>query len=450
VKQKKTVSYYTLGCKLNFSETSTISRDLEQEGYNKVEFNYGADMCIINTCSVTENADKKCRNITRKALSYNANTFIIIIGCYAQLKPEEISDIDGVDLILGANEKFEISKYIDNINKKSKSVFYNKAIKQTKEFIPGYSLGDRTRSFLKIQDGCNYFCSFCTIPLARGRSRSSDIETTVQKAKEIAEKGVKEIVLTGINIGDFGNKTDETFLDLIKKLNEIKDVERFRISSIEPDLLNDNIIQFVSKENKFVNHFHIPLQSGSDHILKKMRRKYNSKLYKDKIHLIKDLMPNACIGVDVIVGFPGETEDEFNLTYNLIKELPISYLHVFTYSERDNTTAVLIKDGIIPMSIRKQRSNQLRILSEKKKREFYNSQIARTEKVLFEANNKKDCMYGFTSNYIKVEAPYNPFMTNQSTNVRLTKINENCIMKGEFIEEQVITQQETLGKILIN
>ena len=445
MKQKKTVSYYTLGCKLNFSETSTISRSLKEEGYKKVAFNYGADMCIINTCSVTENADKKCRNITRKALSYNANTFIIIIGCYAQLKPEEISNIDGVDLILGANEKFEISKYIGDINKKSKSIFYNKAIKQTKEFIPGYSLGDRTRSFLKIQDGCNYFCSFCTIPLARGRSRSSDIETTVQKAKEIAAKGVKEIVLTGINIGDFGNKTDETFLDLIKELNKSKNVERFRISSIEPDLLNDDIIQFVSKTDKFADHFHIPLQSGSDKILKKMRRKYNSKLYKDKIYLIKDLMPNACIGVDVIVGFPGETEEEFNLTYKLIQELPISYLHVFTYSERDNTTAVLIKDGIVPMSIRKQRSNQLRILSEKKKREFYNSQIARTEKVLFEANNKKDCMYGFTSNYIKVEAPYNPFMTNQSTNIRLTKINENCIMKGEFIEEQVISKQETLG-----
>ena len=445
MKQKKTVSYYTLGCKLNFSETSTISRSLKEEGYKKVAFNYGADMCIINTCSVTENADKKCRNITRKALSYNANTFIIIIGCYAQLKPEEISNIDGVDLILGANEKFEISKYIGNINKKSKSIFYNKAIKQTKEFVPGYSLGDRTRSFLKIQDGCNYFCSFCTIPLARGRSRSSDIETTVQKAKEIAAKGVKEIVLTGINIGDFGNKTDETFLDLIKELNKSKNVERFRISSIEPDLLNDDIIQFVSKTDKFASHFHIPLQSGSDKILKKMRRKYNSKLYKDKIYLIKDLMPNACIGVDVIVGFPGETEEEFNLTYKLIQELPISYLHVFTYSERDNTTAVLIKDGIVPMSIRKQRSNQLRILSEKKKREFYNSQIARTEKVLFEANNKKNYMYGFTSNYIKVEAPYNPFMTNQSTNIRLTKINENCIMKGEFIEEQVISKQETLG-----
>ena len=445
MKQKKTVSYYTLGCKLNFSETSTISRSLKEEGYKKVAFNYGADMCIINTCSVTENADKKCRNITRKALSYNANTFIIIIGCYAQLKPEEISNIDGVDLILGANEKFEISKYIGDINKKSKSIFYNKAIKQTKEFVPGYSLGDRTRSFLKIQDGCNYFCSFCTIPLARGRSRSSDIETTVQKAKEIAAKGVKEIVLTGINIGDFGNKTDETFLDLIKELNKSKNVERFRISSIEPDLLNDDIIQFVSKTDKFASHFHIPLQSGSDKILKKMRRKYNSKLYKDKIYLIKDLMPNACIGVDVIVGFPGETEEEFNLTYKLIQELPISYLHVFTYSERDNTTAVLIKDGIVPMSIRKQRSNQLRILSEKKKREFYNSQIARTEKVLFEANNKKNYMYGFTSNYIKVEAPYNPFMTNQSTNIRLTKINENCIMKGEFIEEQVISKQETLG-----
>ena len=445
MKQRKTVSYYTLGCKLNFSETSTISRSLKEEGYQKVEFNSGADMCIINTCSVTENADKKCRNITRKALSYNAKTFIIIIGCYAQLKPAEISNIDGVDLILGANEKFEISKYINNINKKSKSLFYNKAIKQTKDFIPGYSLGDRTRSFLKIQDGCNYFCSFCTIPLARGRSRSANIETTLQKAKEIAEKDVKEIVLTGINIGDFGNKTDESFLDLIKELNNIKNIERFRISSIEPDLLNDNIIEFVGKEDKFANHFHIPLQSGSDNLLKKMRRKYNSRLYKDKINLIKTLIPNACIGADVIVGFPGETEDEFNLTYNLIKELPISYLHVFTYSERDNTSAVLIKDGIIPISIRKQRSNQLRILSEKKKREFYNSQIARTEKVLFEANNKKDCMYGFTSNYIKVEAPYNPFMTNQSTNIRLTKINENCIMKGEFIEEQVISKQETLG-----
>jgi len=450
VKQRKTVSYYTLGCKLNFSETSTISRSLKEEGYKKVEFNTGAEMCIINTCSVTDNADKKCRNITRKALSYNSKTFIIVIGCYAQLKPEEISNIEGVDLILGANEKFDISKYLDNINKNDKSIFYNKAIKQTKDFIPGYSLGDRTRSFLKIQDGCNYFCSFCTIPLARGRSRSADIATTLQKAREIAKKNVKEIVLTGINIGDFGNKTDESFLDLIKELNNIEDIERFRISSIEPDLLNDNIIEFVGKEDKFANHFHIPLQSGSDNLLKKMRRKYNSKLYKDKIHLIKTLIPNACIGADVIVGFPGETEDEFNLTYNLIKELPISYLHVFTYSERDNTSAVLIKDGIIPISIRKQRSNKLRILSEKKKREFYNSQIDRNEQVLFEANNKEDYMYGFTSNYIKVKAPFNPFMTNQSTNIKLSTIDENCIMKGEFIEEHLITQQNTFSKTLID
>ena len=319
----KTASFYTLGCKLNFSETSTISRDLELEGYAKVDFEMGADIYVINTCSVTDQADKKCRNIVRKALRHNPRAFIIVIGCYAQLKPKEISNINGVDLVLGAQEKFNIKNYLQNIQKKEKTILVNEPIKNIKTFNPGFSLGDRTRSFFKIQDGCNYFCSFCTIPLARGKSRSANIENTILKAKEIGRSEVKEVVLTGVNIGDFGNGTNENFFQLIKELDKLKSIPRYRISSIEPDLLKEEIINFVNSSNKFTPHFHIPLQSGSNELLKKMRRRYDTILYAQRIELIKLLMPKACIGVDVIVGFPGETEEEFNKTLNFLKSLPI-------------------------------------------------------------------------------------------------------------------------------
>jgi threonylcarbamoyladenosine tRNA methylthiotransferase MtaB len=364
--QYGTVAYHTLGCKLNFSETSTIARSLDEEGYAKIHFDNGADIYVINTCSVTEQADKKCRNIVRKALSFNPNALVFVIGCYAQLKPKEIASIEGVDFVLGANEKFNISKYLTNPKKNIDTVIKNKHIKETNTFIPGYSLGDRTRSFLKIQDGCNYFCSFCTIPLARGKSRSGTIEQTLLKAKELANENVKEVVLTGVNIGDFGNGSNENFYELIQELDKIEEIDRFRISSIEPDLLNSRIINFVSQSTRFVPHFHIPLQSGSDELLKKMRRRYNTQLYRERIELIKHLMPDACIGADVIVGFPGESDEEFNKTMDFLIELPLSYLHVFTYSERANTTATRMKD-IVPIATRKERSKQLRNLSEKKK-----------------------------------------------------------------------------------
>ena len=433
--QYGTAAFYTLGCKLNFSETSTIARNLEENGFAKVAFENKADVYVINTCSVTDQADKKCRNIVRKALSYNPEAFVIVIGCYAQLKPNEISNIEGVDLVLGANEKFNIINYLADFSKKKNTVIMNAPIKETKTFVPGFSTGDRTRSFLKVQDGCNYFCSFCTIPLARGRSRSGTIKETISKAKELASTGVKEVVLTGVNIGDFGNGTNESFLGLIKELDKIENIDRYRISSIEPDLLSPEIIEFVSKSKKFVPHFHIPLQSGSDLLLKKMRRRYGTSLYRERIDLIKGIMPDACIGVDVIIGFPGETEAEFNKTISFINELPVSYLHVFTYSERNNTTAVRMED-IVPVNLRRVRSKQLRILSEKKKRAFYNSQINKKEQVLFEKNEDDGNMFGFTSNYIKVKAPYNPLIINQTAMVKMTELNNDGTMKINYADQR--------------
>ena len=432
----KTAAFYTLGCKLNFSETSTISRDLEEEGYAKIDFELGADIYIINTCSVTDQADKKCRNIVRKALKYNPNAFIIVIGCYAQLKPEEISTIDGVDLVLGAQEKFNIGEYLDDTNKKNKPVLLNQSIKNVKTFYPGYSVGDRTRSFFKVQDGCNYFCSFCTIPLARGKSRSGSISQTIEKAKEIGRSEVKEVVLTGINLGDFGYGTNENFFQLIKELDRLNGIYRYRISSIEPDLLSEEIIQFVNSSNKFVPHFHIPLQSGSDYLLKKMRRKYNTDLYSSRIRLIKKLMPHACIGADVIVGFPGETEEEFNKTVEYLKSLPISYLHVFTYSERANTNAPKMND-IVPMDIRRKRSKQLRILSLKLKVQFYNENIGYKGKVLLESK-EEDNLIGFTENYIKVKIPFDDKMINTIQEVRIEKINSNIEAYGSVLEKHVL------------
>ena len=433
--QYGTVAYHTLGCKLNFSETSTIARALEEEGYAKIHFDKGADIYVINTCSVTEQADKKCRNIVRKALSFNPNAMVFVIGCYAQLKPKEISSIVGVDYVLGANEKFNISKYLTNREKNNQTVIKNNHIKETNTFIPGYSLGDRTRSFLKIQDGCNYFCSFCTIPLARGKSRSGTVEQTILKAKELANEKVKEVVLTGVNIGDFGNGSKEDFYELIQELDKIEGIDRFRISSIEPDLLNSKIINFVNQSNKFVPHFHIPLQSGSDDLLKKMRRRYNTQLYRDRIELIKKLMPDACIGADVIVGFPGESDEEFKKTMDFLIELPLSYLHVFTYSERANTTATRMKD-IVPIPKRKERSKQLRNLSEKKKRAFYLSQQGKNEKVVFEKQEENGVMYGFTSNYVKVKTGYNPYMINQTGHVKLMEVGTDGIMKIIFTQEK--------------
>ena len=427
----RTAAFYTLGCKLNFSETSTIARDLEEVGFARVEFEKGADIYIINTCSVTDQADKKCRNIVRKALKYNPNAFVVVIGCYAQLKPKEISSINGVDLVLGAQEKFKISDYLSKIDKNSSTVVMNKHIKHDNEFYPGYSQGDRVRSFFKVQDGCNYFCSFCTIPLARGKSRSGSVKQTILKAKELANSEVKEVVLTGVNIGDFGNGTNENFYDLIKELDKIENIDRFRISSIEPDLLSDQIIEFVHNSNKFVPHFHIPLQSGSDQLLKSMRRRYDTKLYSDKIEKIKKLMPNACIGVDVIVGYPGETDEEFNKTMNFLKSLPISYLHVFTYSERANTTAPRM-GKVVPMEERRKRSKQLRILSLKLKQKFYQEQIGSQEKVLLETK-EDNSIYGFTENYIKVKIPGEMELKNNIVNVKLKELNSDIEAIGEII-----------------
>lgn len=419
----KTASFYTLGCKLNFSETSTIARDLENEGFARVEFESGADIYVINTCSVTDQADKKCRNVVRRALKYNSSAFIVVIGCYAQLKPKEISSIKGVDLVLGAQEKFNLKSFLHDIEKRKETQIENKHIKHVNEFYPGYSKGDRVRSFFKVQDGCNYFCSFCTIPLARGKSRSANVEETMVKAREIASSEVKEVVLTGVNIGDFGYGTKERLIDLLIELDKLEQINRFRISSIEPDLLSNEIIEFVHKSKRFVPHFHIPLQSGSDILLKSMRRRYNTELYKSRIEKIKDLMPKACIGVDVIVGYPGETEEEFNKTVHFLKSLPISYLHVFTYSERANTTAPRMGE-IVPMEERRKRSKQLRILSLKLKQQFYQNNLGKTEKVLLE-NQEDGYHYGFTENYVKVKLTAQKVKKNEIVSVKLNEINND-------------------------
>jgi len=423
----KTVAFYTLGCKLNFSETSTIARLFEKGGFEKTEFENPADVYVVNTCSVTDHADTKCRNIVRQALRNNPDAFVAVVGCYAQLKPEEIAEIPGVDIVLGANEKFNLLQYIEN-TKKEKAGIHACEIKEVKDFIPSWSAGDRTRTFLKVQDGCDYFCAFCTIPLARGFSRSENIEKTVQHAHEAAATGVKEIVLTGVNIGDFGNGTDENFLQLIQELDKVEGVERFRISSIEPNLLTDEIIEFVASSNKFVPHFHIPLQSGSDKILAAMRRRYESKLYAERVAKIKELMPNTCIGADVIVGFPGETEEDFLQTYKFLNELAVSYLHVFTYSERDNTTALRIKE-VVPVEERKRRNKMLTILSEKKKRHFYEQQNGKEFIVLFEQENNNGMISGWTENYIRVKTEYDETLINQLVKVKLTEMDTDGTFK---------------------
>lgn len=412
--QYKRVAFHTLGCKLNFAETSAIARDFREAGYARVQMDDQPDVLVINTCSVTDQADKKCRNIVSRAIRHNPGVFVAVIGCYAQLKPQEIATIEGVNIVLGANEKFNIVKHVEQTNQSSTAVIKAGEIKDVKTFIPSYSKGDRTRTFLKVQDGCNYFCAFCTIPLARGRSRSATIEETILEAKKAIAEGAKEIVLTGVNIGDFGTANGETFLDLITQLDDLDGIERYRISSIEPNLLEDAIIEFVANSKKFMPHFHIPLQSGSDTILQAMRRRYRTDLYKSRIERIKSLMPDASIGVDVIVGFPGESDELFNETRDFITSLPVSYLHVFTYSERDNTTALRI-DDVVPMEKRHERNKVLRIIGENKKSHFYHSYKNQIRPVLWEAENDEGMMSGFTNNYIKVRTPFDANLVNQIT-----------------------------------
>jgi threonylcarbamoyladenosine tRNA methylthiotransferase MtaB len=444
MQQYRKVAYYTLGCKLNFSETSTISRLFDDAGYAKVDFEDRPDIYIINTCSVTENADKKCKQLVKRAMGINPEAFVVVIGCYAQLKPEEIAAIPGVDMVLGANEKFNLVEHIEQIElKEEKARIFNDHIKKTTDFVPAFSFGDRTRSFLKIQDGCDYFCTFCTIPLARGKSRNASIEETVKEARKIAETDIKEVVLTGVNIGDFGQGGEENFFELIKSLDQVEGIDRYRISSIEPNLLSNEIIDFCLNESKrFVPHFHIPLQSGNDRLLKAMRRKYERSLYAERVALIKTIRPDACIGVDVIVGFPGETDEEFLDSVNFLKDLDISYLHVFTYSERANTTAVKLGDAV-PMNVRKERSRQLHILSEKKKRAFYESQLGTTRSVLFEQEEDEGMMYGFTENYIKVKMPYHAEMVNTFQTLTLETIDRDGIVKGfVMIPDKVLSSSK--------
>lgn len=434
--QFKKVAFYTLGCKLNFSETSTIARQLQDAGYGRVAFEDDPDVFIINTCSVTDNADKKCRSVVRKALRINPEAVVIVIGCYAQLKPTEIAEIPGVNLVLGAEEKFNVAEYLEREDIAEKGQTAARAIKHTKEFIPGFSSNDRTRTFLKVQDGCNYFCAFCTIPLARGRSRSASIEETLKVARDAAAAGAKEVVLTGVNIGDFGNGTDESFLDLVRQLDQVEGIERFRISSIEPNLLNDEIIEFVTVSKKFVPHFHIPLQSGSDRILQAMRRRYRSDLYRERVEKIKELMPDACIGVDVITGFPGETDEEFQVTYDFLKDLPVSYLHAFTYSERANTTAIRLEEAV-PKEVRYERTKMLRVLSHKKKKAFYQEQIGTTREILVEAEEDAGMMNGFTENYVKVKIPFDESLINTVKTVKLTAIDRDGLVKVELQNEAI-------------
>ncbi|WP_306550999.1 tRNA (N(6)-L-threonylcarbamoyladenosine(37)-C(2))-methylthiotransferase MtaB [Daejeonella sp.] len=432
----KKVAFYTLGCKLNFSESSAIGRQFNDAGFETVAFTDQADVYLINTCSVTDHADKKCRKVVKEALKHSPNAYIAVVGCFAQLKPKEISEIPGVDIVLGAAEKFMIIDYITDLTKQEKTLIFNQDISEAKNFISSYSLGERTRTFLKVQDGCDYTCSFCTIPLARGASRSDTIPHVIEQANEIAASGVKEIVLTGVNLGDFGiinGIRENKFFDLVQALDQVDGIDRIRISSIEPNLLSDEIIEFVSQSNKFVPHFHIPLQSGCNKVLALMRRRYKREVYAERVTKIKTLMPDCCIGVDVIVGFPNETQEDFLDTYNFLNELNVSYLHVFTYSERENTAAAEMK-GSVPGALRAERSKMLHILSEKKRRAFYQTQVGKSTQVLFEADHKNGFMHGFSRNYVKVRAPYDPLLINDIKQVKF----ENIASDGDMeISESV-------------
>ena len=437
---QKKVAFYTLGCKLNFSETATIARNFTSEGFERVAFEEKADIYVINTCSVTDNADKRFKSIVKKALKQNDEAFLIAVGCYAQLKPTELAAVGGVDLVLGATEKFNVTSYINDLTKNNIGEVHSCEISDADFYVGAYSIGDRTRAFLKVQDGCDYKCTYCTIPLARGVSRSDTVQNVLDNAKEISSKGIKEIVLTGVNIGDygkgeFGNKKHEhTFLDLVKELDKVEGIHRLRISSIEPNLLKDETIDFVATSASFVPHFHIPLQSGSDELLKKMKRRYLKNTYTNRVSRIKDAMPNACIGVDVIVGFPGETDALFLETYNYLNDLEISYLHVFTYSERPNTAAVEL-DGVIPKKVRAKRSKMLRGLSAKKRRAFYESQLGNTLTVLFESENKEGYIHGFTENYVKVKTPWNPGLVNTLHEITLSEIDEDGSVRLNFTKK---------------
>ena len=446
---RKKVAFYTLGCKLNFSETSTIARSFKNEGFDRVNFSEEADIYVINTCSVTENADKRFKTIVRQAQKIKPEAFIIAVGCYAQLKPQELADVKGVDLVLGATEKFNVTSYINDLlshpeRNRGVGEVHSCEIEEANFYVGSYSVGDRTRAFLKVQDGCDYKCTYCTIPLARGISRSDTLSNVLKNAKEISEQNIKEIVLTGVNIGDygkgeFGNKIHEhTFFELVKALDNVEGIERLRISSIEPNLLKNETIAFVSQSKTFVPHFHVPLQSGHNDILKLMKRRYSRELYVERISKIKEVMPHACIGVDVIVGFPGETDEHFLETYNFLSTIDVSYLHVFTYSERDNTEAVEL-EGIVPKNVRTKRSKMLRGLSIKKRRAFYESQINNERTVLFEGENKEGYIHGFTENYVKVKTPWNPDLVNTLHKVKLTEIDEDGLVRFNFIEEKVLS-----------
>lgn len=432
--QYKKVAFYTLGCKLNFSETSGIAQNFEQGGFARVDFEEQPDVFVINTCSVTDNADKKCRNIVRKAKNINPKAYVAVIGCYAQLKPKEIANIEGVNLVLGANEKFNILEHVQKLEQEpeTKTQVLDGDINEVNEFFPSYSQGDRTRTFLKVQDGCDYNCSFCTIPLARGKSRSNTIAQTMKIAEKVAKSNANEVVLTGVNLGDFGRYNNEDFFGLVKALDTLEGVERFRISSIEPNLLTNDIIEFTATSKKFVPHFHIPLQSGSPDLLKSMRRRYKLEVYTSRIEKIKNLMPDCCIGVDVIIGYPGETEERFMETYNYLNELPVSYFHVFTYSERDNTLAPDLENPV-DSKTRDERSKKLRILSAKKKRAFYESNVGKNYPVLFEAENNNSFMFGFTSNYVKVKVPYNEALINTIHMVNLREIDRDGLFLVDFL-----------------
>jgi len=440
---RKKVAFYTLGCKLNFSETSTIARGFVDEGFDRVDFSESADIYVINTCSVTENADKRFKTIVKQAQKANPEAFVAAVGCYAQLKPQELADVDGVDLVLGATEKFKITDYLNDLTKNDFGEVHSCEIEDADFYVGSYSIGDRTRAFLKVQDGCDYKCTYCTIPLARGISRSDTLSNVLTNAKEISAQNIKEIVLTGVNIGDygkgeFGNKKHEhTFFELVKALDEVDGIERLRISSIEPNLLKNETIEFVSKSKTFVPHFHVPLQSGHNDILKLMKRRYLRELYVERVSKIKEVMPHACIGVDVIVGFPGETDAHFLETYNFLSSLDISYLHVFTYSERDNTPAATM-DSVVPKNVRTKRSKMLRGLSAKMRRAFYESQIGSSRTVLFEGENKEGYVHGFTENYVKVKTPWNPSLVNTLHKVNLNKIDDDGLVRFDFVEEYAV------------
>ena len=428
------VAFHTLGCKLNFSETATIARSVEKINFKRVSFDSFAEVYVINTCSVTENADRRVKGLVKKVIQQNPRGFIVAIGCYAQLSPEKIAALDGVDLVLGASEKFKLNEYIQDLTKKLEGQVYSCEIESVDFYESSYSINDRTRAFLKVQDGCDYKCTYCTIPRARGVSRSDTLENIIQNAYDIAKAGLKEIVITGVNIGDYGKgeygdkKHKHTFLELITALDKVNPINRIRISSIEPNLLSMEMISFVAQSKRFVPHFHLPLQSGSDQILKSMKRRYLSKLYRERIEWIKNKMPDACIGVDVIVGYPGETEEDFLETYHFLNDLPVSYLHVFTYSERPNTVAINLK-GEVSNEVRSKRSKMLRTLSVKKRRVFYESQLGRTVHVLFEGENKKGYVTGFSENYVKARAPWNPDWVNTVKKVKLDIIDEEGIVR---------------------